>query len=175
MGLSTGRSACGIYRGVQSHQRVELYLLPAISSPLTSYHSGPCSYAYCSCGRGDLPSAIGFSVRKHNQHNYTEIQAASLKRWVRWRGVRTATQRGKSSGGMYRGVLHVGRERNPLIPVGLILVYIASQVLSQHTKSPLNTPLQFGMKRCRLNFLGLKDLSGVSEHFANEVCALVSL
>jgi len=33
MGLSIGCSTCGIYRGVQSYQRAELCLLPAISPP----------------------------------------------------------------------------------------------------------------------------------------------
>jgi hypothetical protein len=37
--------------------------------------------------------------------------------------------------------VHAGRERNLLIPVGLILIYIMSQVLGQHTMVPLNTPL----------------------------------
>ena len=48
------------------HQKANLNLLPAISSPLTSYHTVPCSYLYCrlgSCGRGDELSAIGFTVR----------------------------------------------------------------------------------------------------------------
>ena len=89
-------SACGIYPGLQSHQRVEPYLVTEISPPLTSCHRVPCSYPYSrsgSCGRGGVLSAIGFSVRKHNRHNHTEVQAASLKRRERWRGVQIATQR----------------------------------------------------------------------------------
>lgn len=87
MDLSIGSSVCGIYRGVQFHQRVELYLLPAISSTLTFSPTVPYSYAYSrlgSCGRGGVLFAIGFSVRKHNNNNYIEVQAASLKRRVRW-------------------------------------------------------------------------------------------
>ena len=82
---------------------------------------------------------------------------------------------GKPFGGMYGGILHVGCERNPLIPVGLIVVYIMSEVLSQHTMAPLNTPLRFGMKRSRLNFLYFKNLAGVSKYFANEVGTLTNL
>jgi len=99
MDLSIGRSACGICPGVQSHQEAKLYLLPAISFPLTSYHSVPCSYPYSRsdyCGRGDELPAIGFSIRNHNHHNYIEFQAASLKRRVRQTDVRTATQRGRT-------------------------------------------------------------------------------
>ena len=81
----------------------------------------------------------------------------------------------KPSSGVFGGTVRVGCERNPLIPVGLVLVYIMSEVLSQHTMAPLNIPLRFGMKRCRLNFLVLKDLTGVSKHFANEVGTLISL
>ena len=85
MGLPTGRSACGIYPGVQSHQKAELHL-PAIWSLVTSYHNVPCSYSRSGfCGRGDELSAVGVSVRKHNHHSYIEVQAASLKRRVRQR------------------------------------------------------------------------------------------
>jgi len=76
---------------------------------------------------------------------------------------------------MYGGIVHVGCKRNPLIPFGLVLLYIMSEVLSQHTMAPLNTPLRFGVKRSRLNFLKLKHLAGVSEHLMNEVSALISL
>ena len=71
-------------------------------------------------------------------------------------------------------MVSLGCERNPLIPAGLILVHIMSEVLSQHTMVPLNTPLRFGMNRGRLNFLDLNDLVGVSKNFANEVSALIS-
>ena len=127
------RSACRINPDVQSHQKAYLYLLPAISSPLTSYHTVPCSYPYCrsgSCWRGDELSAIGFSVRKHNHHSFIEDQAAFSKRSVSQRDVRTATHRCEPSGGMYGGTVHVGCKRNPLIPVGPVPVYIMSEALS---------------------------------------------
>ena len=82
---------------------------------------------------------------------------------------------GESSGGMYGGIVHVGCKRNPLMPVGLVLVYIMSEVLGQHTMAPLNTPLRFGMKRSRLNFLNLQHLAGVSKDLTNEVSALIRL
>jgi len=69
----------------------------------------------------------------------------------------------------------VCREMNPIIPVGLILVYIINEVLSQHMMASLITPLRFGMKLSRLNFLDFMDHAGVSKHFANEVSALISL
>ena len=50
-----------------------------------------------------------------------------------------------------------------------------SEVLRQLTIAPLNTSLRFGMKRSCLNFLDLKDLAGVSKHFANEISSLISL
>jgi len=98
-----------------------------------------------------------------------------MKWMVRWRGVRTATQRGKSSSGLYGGIVHIGYERNPLMAVGLVLVHITFEVLSQHTMASRHTPFQFGMKRSRLNFLDLKDLAGVSKHFANVFSAFTSL
>ena len=178
MGLSIGRSTCGIYRGVKSHKRAELCLLPAISPPPTYYRSVTCSHPYSwsgACGRGDKLSAIGFSVRKRNHHNYIEVQAAFLKRRVRWEAFEQQRNGGKPTSRMYGGIIHVGCERNPLIPLHLILVDIISEVLSQHTMAPLSTPLRFRTKRSRLNFLDLKDLAGVSKHSANEVGALISL
>jgi hypothetical protein len=68
----------------------------------------------------------------------------------------------------------VGRKMNPIIPVGLILVYIINEVLRQHMMATLITPLRFGMKLSRLNFLDLMCHAGVSKHFANEVSALIS-
>jgi len=50
-----------------------------------------------------------------------------------------------------------------------------SEVLSQHTMAPLNTPLRIWVKRSRLNFLNLKHLAGVSENLTNEFSALISL
>ena len=76
---------------------------------------------------------------------------------------------------MYGGIVHVGRERNPLIPVGLILIYIMYEVLSQHTMAPLNTPLRLRTERSRLYFLDLNDLTGISKNFAHEVSPLISL
>jgi hypothetical protein len=99
----------------------------------------------------------------------------SRVRWAPYKVSKQQLKEAKSSGGMYHGIVRVGRERNPLIPVGLILVYIMSQVLSQHTMDPLNTPLRFRMKHSKLNFLDLKDLAGVSKNFTNEVSALISL
>jgi hypothetical protein len=68
------------------------------------------------------------------------------------------SKRGECSGRMYRCIVYVLRKKIPLIPVGLILIYIMSVVLSQHTLTPLDTPLRFGMKCSRLNFLILRIL-----------------
>ena len=76
---------------------------------------------------------------------------------------------------MYHDIVHVGRERNPLIPVGLILIYIMSEILSQHTMAPLNTALRLRTERSKLYFLDLKDLTGISKNFAHDVSALISL
>ena len=82
---------------------------------------------------------------------------------------------GEPSGGMYGGIVHGRCQRNPLFPVGLVLVYIMSELVSKHTMAPLNTPLRFGMKRSGLSFLNLMHLAGISEHLTNEVSALISL
>jgi hypothetical protein len=127
--------ACATYLGALFHQRARPYRLPVISFVLRVCRNALCS---CPCSQAgfcmhvDEPSVIGLSIRTRSHHNCTGVQVASLRLMVVLRGAQT-TQKSKSRSGVFGCIIYICRERDPRVPVGLILTHVVSKVLSQHS------------------------------------------
>ena len=167
--------ACAIYLGALFCQRARPYRLPVISYVLRFCRNSPCSCP-CSqlgfCVHVDEPSVIGLSIRTRSQLYWGS--SSFFKAEGRVEGHPNSNSKGVNPVAECSVVLYTCHERDTPVPVGLILAHVVSEVLSQHTVTPLNTSLRFWMERGGLN-LNFEDLTGFLKCLTNKVGALIRL